>query len=306
MVPRQRGNDVSSSPRIVVIGAGINGRMVQHLIPSAQILDWGPTPADVPRPRFFGANYLWAPIPGLPCKQMAVITTIDDEAATPSAIRAYKARIGKEHEVVTEADVLAVARMQFPYHSVGYELQQFPVAFIRYNCHVARVDLEHHYLLTRTGERIDYDYLVPTIPLPAMLAMADIRVHGLFRNQPVRVRVLRSGLLVHDGALYVDYVTDTTVPEYRRTTRYGERHDETLEHKFPGDEGEFHRLVPGKIWDCPRSPEFLDQLAEHHVFPFGRYGSWDSDELVHMTLRRVATWALHQGLEVSDHARSVA
>ena len=56
---------MGSEPKVVVIGAGINGRMVQHLVPNAQLLDWGPTPVAPPQPRFFGANYLWQPIPGL-------------------------------------------------------------------------------------------------------------------------------------------------------------------------------------------------------------------------------------------------
>jgi hypothetical protein len=279
--------------------------MVQHLVPSAQILDWGPTPTSPPKPRFYGANYLWAPIPGLPCSGFTVTTTIDGEPATPAAIRAYKARIGKEHEVLSDDDLERLRVTQFPLTMRGYDLDQYPVAFVRYNCHVDHIDLERRRLTLKSGaEPIDYDYLASTIPLPNLLAMADTRVHGLFRSQPVRVRVLPYRWA--SGNMFVDYITDTTVPQYRRTLRFNECHDETLEHKFPGNDGEFHRLLPGKIWDCPRTPEFLGMLEEHGVYTFGRYGSWNSDELVHETLKRIAGWAIREGLEVSEHARHVA
>jgi hypothetical protein len=291
----------TSKPRIVVIGGGINGRMVQHFVPDAFIYDWGSAPtSDVPQ--FHGANYLWEPIAGLPCRKMKVITTIDNQVPYDGAVRRYKERIGKGEEVYGVTDMTRILNLQFPHHSVGYELERYPPARIQYDAHISHIDWVNQVVHFRNRACAAYDWLVSTIPLPSMLRMVGytgIDVH--FRQQPVKVRS-QPWTLTEPDKIYVNYITDPERQAYRETFRNGLCQEETLDRKFYEEVGTFHTLTPGKIWDTPRAGEFRSELEAHNIVTFGRYGAWSSDELVHMTVGRIQRWATGQGLEVVRHA----
>lgn len=290
------------SPRIAIIGGGINGRMVQHFIPGARIYDWGAEPT-VDVPRFHGANYLWEPIPGLRCREMRVFTVIDNERPTIEGIRRYKKRIGKDDEVMTEVGAERALNSQFCYDSLGYELLAYPPSDIVYNAHILNIAMSGHYINFRNGQALAYDYLVSTIPLPSLMGMIGVQgINGAFRQQTVKVRSLRS-TMTEPGVIRVNYITDPQRQAYRATYRNGLVQEETLDRKFHEDIGEFHTLTPGKIWDSPRALEMRAIVDYHDIITFGRYGSWDSDELVHMTVRRILEWAKREGIEVANHGQ---
>jgi hypothetical protein len=284
-------------PTILVIGGGINGRMVQHIIPSATVLDWSGPPTGDPTPKFYGANYLWRPIPGVACRHVEVRTTIDGKTPTVEGIRAYKKRIGKEHELTAPGELTLLQMTQFKPSMDGYEIERWPASRITYAARVSSISAEHRQIRVNDST-LNYDLLVSTIPLPSILSMMGQRgLNGIFRSQKIKVRVRPTTTPFGDGLLWVDYVTDPAFEEYRRTVRGQEIHDETLGN-FPGEQ---RVLTPGKIWDTPRSQEFLEELESRDIYCFGRYGAWRSDELVHHTVKRIWTWAQKLGLEVNYH-----
>ena len=49
------------------------------------------------------------------------------------------------------------------------------------------------------------------------------------------------------------------------------------------------KLVPGKIYPFKHAAWFQNELRQYDIHCFGRYATWDSNELVHHTVRQLRT-----------------
>lgn len=274
--------------RVAVIGGGITGQLLQHAVADAEVYDWGKHPTVDQRStltRAFGANYLWAPIPGYTHREFRVTTHIDYRPATFDRVEAYKNKIGKTGDV---ADWVR----QFKETMTGYEITGAPTPRILYEHRVSSVDrLARRITFEKGLEPIEYDYLISTIPLPALLKMAGMPIpNGGLHHKPIYVKV---GPRPPDAVMpiedmYVNYLSDPTLVPYRFCDRSGERHYEAI---VPFPSGLSTRVIrPGKIYPNDEVPEYLAVLAENNIFTFGRFGSWEADELVHETWARIVAW----------------
>src|SRR5215211_6114100 len=153
--------------KVAVIGGGITGQLIQLQIPEAEIFDWQHQPRHTqPMTRNFGGNYLWEPIPGLPCRSFQVITHIDGEPATQERILRYKKKIGKQYEITGINNWIK----QFEPYMQGWDFLSLPTPRVHYDHRIVGLDERHHRLAFANGVLIEYDYLLSTIPLYSLLA----------------------------------------------------------------------------------------------------------------------------------------
>lgn len=278
---------------ILVIGGGITGRLVQHALPEAKLFDWGSPPADGRLTRQWGANYLWKPIPGLSCREFPVITHVDGEPATAASIRRYKEKVGKGDEPQDSWWA------QFQEHTTGYEFTSLPPAEIQYGMRVVEILADRRCVVWSNGVVMSYDFLVSTIPLFSLLDLLGevgdaLRrwTDGRLTYQPIYVRAMARppDARYPPETLYVNYLSDPTLEPYRWCDRGAERHYEglTAMGAVPNK-----KLVPGKIRDLPSGIRLsvMDRLNRMGIYCFGRYASWNSDELVHQTWRQIDWFA---------------
>lgn len=278
--------------RIVCIGGGITGQLVQLVVPQTRLLDWRP-PDQVHKPqtRRYGANYLWKPIPGLPVTSFPVITHVDGAPATKENVLAYKVKIGKAWDVTDHLSD------QFMLQTTGYDCA-FPDPRIDYGCAVTHIDMVRHELHLRNGKYLEYEILVSTIPLYALLRMLDVSIGSTFRYDPIFVKVSERppDAPYPPNMVYVNYISDPTVAPYRFTDRGNERHYEALS-PMPGSTA--RKIVPGKIHHNPRAAQTVAQLVDKNIFCFGRFAAWLPEELIHETYDRIVAWADRFGLRTA-------
>lgn len=295
--------------RIVVIGGGIVGRLVQHQHPTARIFDWRPRPPlhqKLALTRNYGANYLWEPIPGIPCVEFTVHTFIDGALPTNEAMAAYKKKIGRANDPPNWG--------QFRPVMVGYDFVELPEPRISFGCKVLAVNLSQKKVhihstepasLSDAGE-VPYDVLVSTIPLSSFLPMVGLKVkHTAFPFRPIYIKVVSRDALAsipgdwgdEAGDWTVNYCTDPNNPVYRQTWRGNEVHLECLD--APTSTIGYKRIVPGKIYNPPQHEayrqEALAYLRERDIYTFGRFGSWATDELLHETWKDIVERTSHWG-----------
>lgn len=274
--------------RVLVIGGGITGRLAQSVWPHAEVFDWRAKGKAHDLTRQYGANYLWEPLQGFECRPFSVVTHVDGAPPTDEAILRYKEKIGKQSDMGDWA-------RQFQQMMMGYEIVRWPngVGRIRYGMQVQRIDLEAHRLLVSEDGAAptwhDYDLLVSTVPLYALLEMVGWERPPM-RFDPIYVRVTPRppDAPFPEEMVYVNYLTGPMIP-YRVTDRAGERHYEALR-PMPGLAT--RKLIPGKIHPCAQAAGLVEDLAAHGVRCYGRYARWTPDELVHETFAMMRTECL--------------
>jgi hypothetical protein len=280
--------------RIGIIGGGVLGQLIATHLRSfgvtSVVMDWRRPDAAGWRgaTRLYGANYLWEPLslPGLTgMRSFTVETRIDHQFPTDDRILAYKARVGR-----TAATVPDRWRGQFRPTMTGYDFDTWPEVPMLHDFHVASIDTDHRLVVSRDGVSVRFDWLVSTIPLYALLRMLGWhRDYPSFTYRPISVTVTGRppDAPYPPEVLYVNYMTDPAVPVYRTTDRDGERHYEAID---PMDRIPTRRLTPGKIYPHPMRNEIVSRLMGYHILPYGRYGTWEPEELIHQTLRQVQQW----------------
>ena len=270
--------------KIAVVGGGITGRLFQFLVPEATIYDWMPHPrAIMSLTRNYGANYLWQPLDGIPCRQFLVVTHIDGAPATLDKIRLYKSKVGKINET-------ADWDRQFKTEMEGYDFLALPQSHIQYGHRIVSIDRHAHEIAFAAQAPIQYDILISTIPLYALLSLLSMdEPPGRLQFKPIFFKVARRppDAPYPQDIMYVNYITNPDVGPYRFCDRFGERHYESI---VPFDGPSTRRIQPGKIYPHPGVAETLEILEGFNIFTFGRYGSWAPDELVHETYTRIQEW----------------
>lgn len=269
--------------KIAVIGGGITGRLVQFLIPEATIYDWTQPRGIVPLTRNYGANYLWRPLAGIPCREFQVITHIDGKPPTFSAAMEYKKKIGKTGDLDNWA-------RQFQREMTGYDFTSLPESRIQYDHRIVSIDRREHRLNFAKQTPVEYEMLISTIPLYSLLSLLGMdEPHGKLQFKPIffKVTARPPDAPFPVDVLYVNYLTNAEIRPYRYCDRFGERHFESI---VPFDGPSTKRIAPGKIYPNPYKQETLSILEGFDIYTFGRYGSWEPDELVHETFDRIAEW----------------
>lgn len=272
--------------RIVVIGGGITGQMVQWVVPSAEVLDWRSVPR-VPQylTRHYGANYLWKPLPGMECRSFRVITHIDGAGATEESIKRYKAKVGKTYENDLTFNLMTT---QFRPDTVGYEIANVPLTRVTYNTRITSIDMFKRRLTIASGEPRDYDILVSTIPLYSLMSLVGFPDLGLqFKPIWVKITGRPPEAPFPPDTMYINYLSDPNVAPYRATDRGGERHYESLTMMGVAPN---RRIVPGKVYPHEGVADVIEHLAQMNIYCFGRFATWDADELLHETFDDILAW----------------
>lgn len=273
------------SPRIFIIGGGYLGQLLKVYLPYARVFDWRSAPDRVPT-RSLGPQYLWEPLPGLEHTTFNVYTHVDGRVATPEAVARYKAKVGKQHD---GADWLA----QFEPCMPGYEAV-LPDVAVEYGKVVDMIDLNTKQLFMQDGRIHAFDFVLSTIPLFALLKMLpDMKPLSLsyapiyVRSEVATVEPSIGGWMSPD--MYVNYLSNED-SSYRETYRGGTRYLESL--KPNGG----RKLVPGKIYPDFRVPHLHMNLNSAGLFNFGRFATWNSEELAHDTIHALAAFIIATGI----------
>jgi hypothetical protein len=277
--------------KVVAIGGGISGRIVQYFLPEALVLEAQESSGKEKLTLNFGTNYLWEPLEGFNCRKLNIITHVDEAPATEKSVKRYKNKIGKGYE--NREDYLE----QFEVNTVGWEITQLPPSRIQYGHELVEIDLLRKTLLVLDkksciSRKISYDLLFCSAPLPITLKLCRLQnvypVETMFKYKPIYVDIKPHPY--PDDCIYVNYLSDPTTPIYRTCCRNGQLHTESLSRLTESDKV----IFPGKIYEDPLVPKLLEHLRSHDIFPIGRFGKWASDELIHVTYHEVET--LSKGL----------
>jgi hypothetical protein len=264
---------------IVIIGGGFVGQLLHTVFPRARVLDWAPV-APTSLSRSIGPQYLWEPIPGLAHTRFKVTTHVDGAPATNETILAYKKKVGKE---LDDGDW----RAQFQTEMDGYDVT-LPVSRVEYGMRVTAINKMARELVMAKGERIPYDMLLTTIPLYATLALAGLPGATALRYAPIYVT--KTPVDWHDSGMYVNYISDASSPTYRNTIRDEMLFGESLE------PNKGFKFTPGKIYPNREIEDMRGQLLRYRIKTFGRFASWNPDELAHETYRQAVTFKDQHGL----------
>jgi len=272
---------------IAVIGGGITGQLIKFAVPRATVFDWKPPPVGQRKlTRSFGANYLWHPIPGIPCREFTVITHIDGKDATFDGVRAYKAKIKKSYDVPN-----ILVPPQFTPQMKGYDFIDFPKVDIEYGHRITQIDRLDHVIHFADQPPVRYTQLASTIPLYSLLSLLGMpEPTGRLKYDPIFFKVIGVPPDAPYGpdVMYVNYLTSLAIVPYRYCDRDGERHYESIM-PYTGTISS-KRFIPGKIHPHPGAQEVRELLDSFGISVFGRFGKWAPDELVHETWNDISEW----------------
>jgi hypothetical protein len=280
----------------IILGAGITGRLAKFLFPDALVLEKKHANQGRAMTRMWGTNYLWEPLPGIPCWCFQVITHVDGKKATMPAIRKYKTKVGKSHEINSDDWGL-----QFEEKTIGYDFKKVPEVPVEWGCCITGLDIEKKHVHTASGS-YPYTRLISTLPLPvigSLLGVSNTMHSCNFPHEPIYITVVkqrkRPKQLRADDEVYVNYCSDKR-SEYRYCWRQGVRHTEYL--VKPRDP--CLTIWPGKIKHSRLARPLLYELANKDVFCFGRFATWNSNELVHETFKKLRAFRHGGKYEFSD------
>jgi hypothetical protein len=270
--------------RIVIIGGGFVGQLLHTVFPYARVLDWAPAPPPS-LSRNIGPQYLWEPIPGLTCNKFTVTTHVDGKPATNESILAYKRKVGKDQD---NGDW----RAQFQAEMDGYNVV-LPPSRVEYGMRVIAINKMSRELQmadVKMHQRIPYDILISTIPLYAILSLAGLPGATSLRYAPIFVSQMKIVERRPSPNMYVNYISDPDNSNYRTTFRDGVSYSESLI-----SNGGF-RFTPGKIYPNTQVADMLAQLLRYRIKTFGRFASWNPDELAHETYKQAVAFKEQHGL----------
>lgn len=270
---------------VFIIGGGFIGQLIHTLFwPRARIFDWRAHAPSV-LSRALGPQYLWEPIPELPCRLFMVHTTVDGKDGTEAAIRAYKEKVGK---LLDNGDW----RAQFKPWMQGYECTVMPKVPVEYGMRIKEIDIKTRKILMIDNRVFRYDLLISTIPLPSLLLMMGFKLHSTFKFRRIYIQRSVIGLPGASHDMQVNYISMPETPVYRQTIRDGQIFTESLDHLVGPD---ITAIMPGKIYAHEDAPGLVKDLRECGVLCFGRYARWSPDELAHETLRDVRDYRRSAG-----------
>lgn len=275
--------------RTLILGAGITGIMAKCLMDEATVLEAGREGSSTFKT---GANYLWKDIPLFRTHKVKIFTSIDERWPDSSSILRYKNKIGKSLE---DREMWGE---QFKPTMNGYLICDVPYIRALYNTRVAKINLKEKtfdYVGRHTQGEIKFDTLISTIPLPVLVMLAGLETEEMiskwFKYRPIYVKETKC---IPSSSRYVsvNYISSRSTPTYRITKYFeeGAEHEESLRNFIPSPDSKIKTLFPGKIWESLETREVLKTLSAHGVYCFGRYASWNPDELIHQTYEKLVNF----------------
>lgn len=265
--------------RIVCIGGGFVGQLVQLAIPETVLLDNRKTPPADHLDTRRGPQYLWEPIPDIPSTSFEVVTLVDSAVPTDESIRRYKKKIGKLKDGGDWAK-------QFQHQTTGYH-SELPKPKVEYGKTIVMIDLPGKTLGLADGSTIAFDLLINTVPLPNFMQMLIVGPQHKepFRNDPIYFRTYPRSESSTDNGIVMNYISDKEDPVYRFCRRGGEVFEESLR------KVQDSRMVwPGKIHHNTESERILGELSAYNCYCFGRFATWRPDELAHESWKDILDW----------------
>jgi len=254
------------SKKVVILGAGITGRLAKIMFPEALILE-SKKPDDVYTSEL-GVCISIVPIPELSNNKYTRYISIDNQKPTIELINKYKKKISREGEM-SYGDM-----RQFEPEQIVYN-QELPKNLnIEFDTLVLNVDLDTKTLKT-TKETIKYDHLISTIPLINLVKISDLFTNfkesasTFLMHRPIYLS--RSAIAIEPGIIRENYITDPETPVYRENYFSGLKNQESL-FKLPNA----FKIYPGKIYPNSYVTHILDDLASYGVQCAGRYAQWDN------------------------------
>jgi hypothetical protein len=252
--------------RIVILGAGIVGRLAKIMFPEAVVLE-SKAPDDVFTTEL-GVCISIVPIPDLKNEQYTRYITVDNCKPTLELISRYKKKIARE------SDMSYGDYRQFEPEQIVYR-QELPKNLdISFNTLVTEVGL-HNKKIQTLKDSMEYDYLISTIPLLNFLQISDLfenfkeSTSAFFMHRPIYL--VRTKHTTKPGIIEENYITDLDTPMYRENFFEGWRNQESL-FKIVGAV----KIYPGKIYPCSYVPHILEDLSSYGIFCAGRYAQWDN------------------------------
>jgi hypothetical protein len=249
---------------IVILGAGIAGRLAKIMFPEATVLEM--KDEDAIFTAELGVCISIIPIPELKNEKYTRYITIDGKKPDEELINKYKRKISRE------GDICYGDYRQFEPEQVVYR-QELPTNLdIQFNVLVTQIELVNK-KLTTFGDSYNYDYLISTIPLLNLLKISDLfknfkeSASAFFMHRPIYL--LRSFYETEPTIIRENYITDIDTPIYRENFFDKWRNQESL-FKLPDS----IKIYPGKIYPNSHTSHILDDLSSYGVFCAGRYGCW--------------------------------
>jgi hypothetical protein len=215
------------------------------------------------------------------------MTHVDGRPQTNDSVMAYKIKVGKQGDQVPWGD-------QFQLQMTGFEIDEPLDTFVQYNQRVVSISTQTRMIrfANTSIPSVIYDTLVTTIPMPILLSFLDEgswQVNEPWESKAIFVRVEKRppDAPYPLDVLYVNYLSDQTVLPYRVTDRFGFRHYEGL---TPMGFLPTKKITPGKIYAHKETAGLIERLRVCSIFPFGRFATWDPEELVTDTFRNMQLW----------------
>lgn len=258
--------------KIVILGAGITGRLAKLVFPEATVLE--SKKSDDIFTAELGVQISIIPIPELKNTEYLRRIYIDHQEPTLDSINRYHKKIARENGELSYGDF-----RQFEHEQRVFK-QEFPnISDIYFEHSVLSVRLLEKYLIVRylgVERKQSYDYLISTIPLLNLIQISDLcnlfkeNTSAFFMHRPIYLLRLPDP---EPKALTIieNYISDSETPIYRENYVDGWRNQESL-FKIPNS----IKIYPGKIYPCSASQHILSDLESYQVHCVGRYAQWSN------------------------------
>lgn len=252
--------------RIVILGAGITGRLAKILFPEATVLE--SKKEDDIYTADLGVCISIVPIPELSNIRYTRYIEIDGQKPSLELINKYKKKIARE------GDMCYGDFRQFEPEQIVYK-QELPQKLdIQYEFEVKKIELSEKTIHFGGGCML-YDYLISTIPLINLVQISDLftqfqeHTSSFFMHRPIYL--LQMPWDTEDGVIRENYITDIDTPIYRENYFQGQRNRESL-FKLEGGV----KIYPGKIYPNTQVERIVEDLNSYGVYCVGRYATWNN------------------------------
>lgn len=253
--------------KVVILGAGIVGRLAKLMIPEATVLESkGPKDAYTSE---LGVCISITKIPHLTNQEYRRYITIDGQKPNLELINKYKKKIARE------GDISYGDCRQFEPSQTVYR-QTLPQNLdIQFHQSVVKVYLDDQKIRTAQGRTLRYDYLLSTIPLINLVQVSDLfnlfkdQSSTFFMHRPIYLSRVPCSTGTYE--IHENYRTSPDDPIYRENKIDGWSNQESL-FKLPDS----FKIYPGKIYPCSYTSQMLEDLRSYKVFCAGRYAEWDN------------------------------
>lgn len=266
------------SKKVVILGAGITGRLAKIMFPEAIILE--SKKAEDVYTSELGVCISIVPIPELSNNKYTRYISIDNQTPTLELIGKYKKKIARD-DAMSYGDY-----RQFEPEQIVYN-QELPKNLnIEFDTLVTQVNLDSKIIRT-PKESIAYDILISTIPLINLVQISDLFTNfkesasTFLMHRPIYLT--RTNVAIEPGIIRENYITDPETPTYRENYFNGLKNQESL-FKLTNA----FKIYPGKIYPNSYVPHIISDLESYGVFCAGRYAQWDN---------RIHLWNVYSQLQ---------